>query len=156
MIRNMFLSKKAQRGADGKLAVHAIPAPWDLTVGKSFVLPFNVGPHNAEVLRKHLVTEYDKDDFLGTGPSFLMLVRYTDSPAGAYDELLLINGASKIPRQGPSRCQRPSFRANSSTIVASHTSGYPLKPLSGTAAQTGGFVKSSLISIGLIPIKEPG
>ncbi|KAJ3219070.1 hypothetical protein HDU67_002726 [Dinochytrium kinnereticum] len=72
-----------------------MPAPWVLTVGKSFVLPFNVGKHNAEEISKFHVNEHDKADFLGTGLSSVMIVRYTESPAGPYDELLLMNGACK-------------------------------------------------------------
>ncbi|KAJ3106428.1 hypothetical protein HDU97_006413 [Phlyctochytrium planicorne] len=89
------LTTKSQRGHDGLQDIHDAVAPWGLTVSKSFVFTFNVGKHNVQDIQKFLHHEDDKADFLGEGPSSIMIVRYADTPVGAYDELLIMAGAHK-------------------------------------------------------------
>ncbi|KAJ3113171.1 hypothetical protein HDU96_003705 [Phlyctochytrium bullatum] len=91
----LHLTRVSERGTDGKADVLDAPAPWNLQVSKAFVIPYVVGSHNAESIKKLLPEDLDKTDFLGEGLAMLMLIRYGDTPVGPYDELLLISGAHK-------------------------------------------------------------
>ncbi|KAJ3188053.1 hypothetical protein HK101_009240 [Irineochytrium annulatum] len=90
-----MLTTRSQRGRDGELDIPVCPAPWMLDVGRSYVFAFNLNKKNAGVMTPYLLTEEDKADYMGEGVSMLMLVSYSDSPVGPYDELLLMDGANK-------------------------------------------------------------
>ncbi|RHZ16899.1 hypothetical protein DYB37_001068 [Aphanomyces astaci] len=95
------LSTKDDRGVDGKATdIRTALNPWTLSVGSMYVLPFIASRSNARqqaALRAHLPSDADRADFTGSGPGFVMLIRYTDSPVGPYDELLLVPGAFTPP-----------------------------------------------------------
>ncbi|KAJ1566146.1 hypothetical protein HK405_010872, partial [Cladochytrium tenue] len=110
----MPLTNKSERGADGGADVEAAPAPWPLN-GSGFVFGYMAGSKSAAALAP-LVEPIDHVDDLSAGPGFVMLLRYTDSPAGPYDELLVTTGGSKQrgvpvapPASAPASVKTPSL-----------------------------------------------
>ncbi|KAI8929618.1 hypothetical protein BC831DRAFT_275804 [Entophlyctis helioformis] len=160
------LTRKADRGADGLRKVAAAPAPWTLKVKQSFAMLFSADLAKPQALHQHLTSNYDVSDFLNTGAGAVLLVRYEDSPAGPYDELLLIPGAFRQrpsppgddgrptpppavrpcrPRAGRRRVPRRQrcARATCSPIAACRASTCRPKSRSATAAPTGASARSS-------------
>jgi hypothetical protein len=91
----MQLSKRRARKGDGALIIQDKPAPWNLHVKSSWVFPFLVNEAKLDSLLK---SSKDKANLYTAGignktPIELlgtaMIIRYGDSPAGAYDELLI-------------------------------------------------------------------
>lgn len=79
------LSKRRGRKGDGALIIPHKPAPWNLHVKSSWVFPFFVN----ETKLHNLVKSNEMASFFTTGIGTAMIIRYGDSPAGAYDELLI-------------------------------------------------------------------
>ncbi|KAJ3035787.1 hypothetical protein HDV00_003412 [Rhizophlyctis rosea] len=67
------------------------PAPWTLKITHAYTFFFYANASNRDAIQPHLVTEEDKRDYKG-GLGAVMVIRYEDSPVGAYDELLFCPG----------------------------------------------------------------
>ncbi|ETV91168.1 hypothetical protein H310_14175 [Aphanomyces invadans] len=98
------LSTKSDRGEDGKATdIPTVLNPWTLNVGSMYAFPILARRSNSKqqsALRAHLPTKHDRANYTGSGLGFVMLIRYTDSPVGPYDELLLVPGAFTPPSPG--------------------------------------------------------
>lgn len=81
----MELTRRRDRGADGRMRVPVCGSPWELRVQDSWVLPFMVTPARG---RRIVRTDHDKKDVHDWGLGIVMMVRYSNSPVGPYDELL--------------------------------------------------------------------
>ncbi|KAJ3323097.1 hypothetical protein HDU76_013725 [Blyttiomyces sp. JEL0837] len=101
------LTKKADRGIDGQQKSVDAAAPWKLTIARSFVFVFNVDREtHKRVLKPCQVVESDRLDSVGQGLGALMIIQYSDSPVGPYDELILMDGPYQ-PRGRPSPANNP-------------------------------------------------
>ncbi|KAL2911285.1 hypothetical protein HK105_209252 [Polyrhizophydium stewartii] len=119
------LTTRADRGKDGQLDVAAAPAPWALKIKRSFALPIWPTAKTLPALRQHLTSNFDRADFLEAGVGIVILVQYESSPAGPYDELLLMPGAF-APQPGPRR----------TTLSASGAATTPAAPAAASTAVT--------------------
>ena len=81
----MELTKKRDREKEGALTISKAASPWRLAVRNSWVLPYMVTPAKGQRIVK---SEFDKKDLHIWGIGIIMIVRYSDSPVGPYDELL--------------------------------------------------------------------
>ncbi|KAJ3319133.1 hypothetical protein HDU76_000636 [Blyttiomyces sp. JEL0837] len=88
------LTTKSERGIDGlNNEIGEFPAPWKLNISKSFVFLFNGNEEiHDKVLEPLRIVECDRADSFKKGIGALMIIRYENSPAGPYDELILIDG----------------------------------------------------------------
>lgn len=113
-----MLTKKSQRKEDGQLDIPLSPSPWNLKVKNSWILPFNKYNSKTTRINKDMNTtiistnplnngnkEYSREDKDGLG--MVMIISYSDSNVGPYDELLFA-----IPCKNPSINNEllPSYR----------------------------------------------
>lgn len=93
------------------------PAPWELKASVAYVIPM-IGltpdvPHKAFApLERN--SSYATSGQLLAGTGLMMIIRYTDSPVGPYDEFIILPGLYKNPEDG----LVPRFRI--SRIYVSH------------------------------------
>ncbi|KAJ3286551.1 hypothetical protein HK104_008982 [Borealophlyctis nickersoniae] len=92
------LTTAAQRGT-AKHHIDPAPAPWTLSAATSYTFLFSVNPSNLPVIEPHLTTPTDKVDLLPTGLGGVMIIRYDNSPVGAYDELIFVAPFKSRPRK---------------------------------------------------------
>lgn len=83
---NHLLTTRKERKADGQLTVPPAPAPWTLEVENSWVFPFRVTPSRLDSLLR--ARREDRATACPSGLGVAMIIRYSGSPAGPYDELL--------------------------------------------------------------------
>lgn len=94
-----MLTKKIQRKEDGKLIISSSPSPWNLKVKNSWIFPFSKKNKRTTRINKSEIStiittnplnngnkEYEREDKDGLG--MVMIISYSDSNAGPYDELL--------------------------------------------------------------------
>ena len=85
MVKALKVSTRQDRKSDGHLHCEEYLAPWTLKVSQSWVFPFLVNSKSSTLIRD----SQDKYDAAESGIGYMMLIRYSDSPAGPYDELLI-------------------------------------------------------------------
>lgn len=79
-----MLTKRNERGLDGQKNILEYPAPWELKIENSWILPFQATTNIQEF--QHSNKEYQRNGQNGLGMA--MIISYKDSNAGPYDELL--------------------------------------------------------------------
>lgn len=79
-----ILTTKKDRGKYGLLEVPKCPGPWQLKIANSWVFPFFYGRSKIEKLLGS-----NNENVCENGLGVVMIVQYSDSPVGAYDEILI-------------------------------------------------------------------
>lgn len=82
-----MLTKRSERGLDGQRIIPEFPAPWDLEIENSWILPFNVSATRSGGRSQFQDHEYQRNDH-SSGLGMTMIISYKNSNAGSYDELL--------------------------------------------------------------------